>query len=71
MMPIGKEQALALATETLRKTGRDPDRYDVTTSDHDADWEIAFVGKSPRRPGDEVYVYVSKSDGQVRTMQGE
>lgn len=70
-MPIGKDEALSRATERLRQTGRDPDRYDVATDEHDAEWEIAFVGKAPRRPGDELYVYVSKSDGQVRVMQGE
>lgn len=70
-MPVGKEQALVRATESLRDMGRDPDRYDVATNERDAEWEIAFVGKAPRPPGDELYVYVSKSDGQVRVMQGE
>ena len=70
-MPIDKQQALGLATETFRNTGRDPDRYDITMSEDDEEWEIAFVGKYPRRPGDEASVYVSKSDGQVRVMQGE
>ena len=70
-MRIGKKHALRLATETLRNTGRDPDRYDATTSEDDTEWEIAFVGKAPRRPGDETYVYVSKSDGRIRVMQGE
>ena len=47
------------------------DHYDVTVTDGGEEWAVAFVGKRPRPPGDEIYVYVHKADGTTRCMYGE
>jgi hypothetical protein len=71
MTTIGEEKALELGVKALKDMGRDVDRYDVTVTEQADEWKVAFVGKPPRPPGDEVDVYVSKRSGQVRVMLGE
>lgn len=71
MSAIDKDQAVALATKAFTDQGGDLSRYDVEVDDADSEWEVAFVGKPPRPPGDETYFYVSKAGGAIRTMHGE
>ena len=68
---IDQERAIELALEVLRAEGRDADGCDVSVTDDGEEWEVAIVGKHPRAPGDEVYVYVHKASGATRTMYGE
>lgn len=70
-MSVKKNAAVAIATKTFEGEGRDVDNYDVSVTGNGEEWEVAFVGKHPRPPGDEVYVYVHKVSGATRTMYGE
>lgn len=69
--PIEKQQAIKLAVEAVRDSGRDPSRYNITVEDEGTEWSISFEGKPPRPPGDELFVYVSKESGKLRFMLGE
>ncbi len=69
--PIEKQQAIKLAVEAVRDSGRDPSRYNITVEDEGTEWSISFEGKPPRPPGDELFVYVSKESGKTRLMLGE
>ncbi len=71
MSATDREQAIALATERLVDLGRNPARYDVEVAETHAEWQVTFVGKHPRPPGDEVFIYVDKGSGELRIMLGE
>jgi hypothetical protein len=70
-MTIDKAAAVAIATEVLKADGKDKDNYDVSVTDAGDEWEVAFVGKDLRPPGDEIYVYVHTISGTTRAMYGE
>lgn len=70
-MNVDKDAAVAIAIGVLKADGKKVDTYDVSVTDDGDEWEVAFVGKHPRPPGDEVYVYVHKATGTTRTMHGE
>ncbi len=70
-MNVDKDAAVAIAIGVVKASGKNVDTYDVSVTDDGAEWEVAFVGKPPRPPGDEVYVYVHKADGTTRSMYGE
>ncbi|HVM14310.1 MAG TPA: hypothetical protein VM287_08260 [Egibacteraceae bacterium] len=70
-MNVNKDAAVAIATHVLEADGKRLDNYEVSVTDGSEEWEVAFVGKHPRPPGDEVYVYVNKVSGTTRTMYGE
>ncbi len=69
--PIEKQQAIKLAVEAVRDSGRDPSRYNIKAEEMGKEWFISFEGKPPRPPGDELFVYVSKDSGKIRLMLGE
>jgi hypothetical protein len=71
LMNINKKIAVTIATELLEAEGKEVDNYDVSVSHDNEEWEVAFVGKHPRPPGNEIYVYVNKLSGATRTMYGE
>ena len=70
-MNVKKDAAIAIATDALEAEGRNVDNYDISVRRVRQEWEVAFVGKHPRPPGDEVHVYVHRARGTTRTMYGE
>lgn len=70
-MVSDKERAVQQATQAVRDIPRDPARYDIETTETGDEWEIRFLGKPPRPPGDEVTVLIDKRSGARRLMQGE
>jgi len=70
-MNVNKNAAVAIATEVFEAEGKEVGNYDISLTDNGEEWAVAFVGKHPRPPGDEVYVYVHKVSGMTRSMYGE
>lgn len=71
MSSIDSTQAVAMGLRALRDLGRDPDRYEMRVEETGTEWQVSFVGRMPRPPGDEVTFLIDRRSGAVRTLLGE